>query len=763
MFGHQIDRFVTRAFGGTVLAAVGLAGLWIVSIGASPAAARQCEDGEWALADAQPPSIDVLAYDTARGVLVCLAGDGSTWESAHGQAWEKRTTAGPGPRPSAAMAYDEATGRCVLFGGLIRSIHRADTWEWDGQQWTLIANGGPPGRNGHAMVYDAHLERVVMFGGITTDNFRFGDTWAWDGAAWTLLTTEGPSPRYGASFAYDTARQRVVLFGGRGPTNPFDLSDTWEFDGASWTQVATSGPPRRMGHGSAYDAERGVTVVYGGYSSPSLPRLHQDTWEWNGVSWTEATPTAAPGARGQPEMTFDTFLGRVVMCGGTESEDPQSPSLVWGWNGATWSALRDPPAAPPVSPGYMAYDSVRQVCVAILNNNTGNPPINSTWEWNGAAWHVPATGANVPFGVAAFDTVRAETIVFTGLGETWTWDGTAWFRVASTGPDTGAAAMAFDTDRGVAVLFGSSTERRTWEWDGVAWSLRSDPGPEGNAPSYRSLASMCYDSHRQRIVLFGGFGDIIRDDTWEWDGTEWQFVTSQPLRFYASMTYDSVRERRVLFGGSENRLLTPADSRTFESSDGPWTTVDTTGPSPRNLPAMVYDAARNNIVLFGGILAPGGTWIRTVRLIDSNPSIVSQPVDREIPPGGWTTFHVVAESEGTTMYQWRKDGQPLTDDGRIVGARAELLSIVDAVQQDAGLYDVVVTNGCGPTTTDAARLVITVCAADFNSDGILNSQDFFDYLNAFFENLPSADFDASGTVDSNDFFAFLDAFFAACP
>jgi hypothetical protein len=52
-----------------------------------------------------------------------------------------------------------------------------------------------------------------------------------------------------------------------------------------------------------------------------------------------------------------------------------------------------------------------------------------------------------------------------------------------------------------------------------------------------------------------------------------------------------------------------------------------------------------------------------------------------------------------------------------------------------------------------------VCACDFNHDLALNSQDFFDFLSAFFAGLISADFNASGIVDSQDFFDFLNCFF----
>jgi hypothetical protein len=55
------------------------------------------------------------------------------------------------------------------------------------------------------------------------------------------------------------------------------------------------------------------------------------------------------------------------------------------------------------------------------------------------------------------------------------------------------------------------------------------------------------------------------------------------------------------------------------------------------------------------------------------------------------------------------------------------------------------------------------CPADFNDDGFVNSQDFFDYLNAFFSGLPSADFNNNGVVNSQDFFDFLAAFFNGCP
>ncbi len=66
--------------------------------------------------------------------------------------------------------------------------------------------------------------------------------------------------------AYDSARGVTVLFGGLRYPNVFD--DTWEWDGTTWTQLAIPGPPPRQRHGMAYDTARGVTVFFRG-----------DTWE----------------------------------------------------------------------------------------------------------------------------------------------------------------------------------------------------------------------------------------------------------------------------------------------------------------------------------------------------------------------------------------------------------------------------------------------------------------------------------------------------
>jgi hypothetical protein len=144
------------------------------------------------------------------------------------------------------------------------------------------------------------------------------------------------------------------------------------------------------------------------------------------------------------------------------------------------------------------------------------------------------------------------------------------------------------------------------------------------------------------------------------------------------------------------------------------------------------------------------------------PTITAQPVAQAVCPGGSASFTIAAAGDGQTSFQWRRDGMDLTDEpNRISGANAATLIIVNTTEADEGSYDCVVSNPCGSVTSDGGTL--TICPADFNCSGAVNSQDFFEFLAAFFALNPRADFNHSEAIDSQDFFDFLAAFFTDCP
>jgi hypothetical protein len=52
------------------------------------------------------------------------------------------------------------------------------------------------------------------------------------------------------------------------------------------------------------------------------------------------------------------------------------------------------------------------------------------------------------------------------------------------------------------------------------------------------------------------------------------------------------------------------------------------------------------------------------------------------------------------------------------------------------------------------------CAADWDGDGELGSDDFFAFVSDYF--VGQGDFNTDGAMDSNDYFAFLTAYFEGC-
>jgi hypothetical protein len=261
-----------------------------------------------------------MAYDEARGAAVLYGGFrvgagalSDTWEF-DGATWAQRTpAANPGILNGHHVAYDSARSRTVLFGGARNtSLGVGETWQYDGTNWTLVAATGPQGRVNHQLCYDIARGVTVLFGGHVDYNAgpNLGDTWELAGAAWVQRSSTGPAQRTYHAMAYDTARRRTVLFGGRGDGN-VTLNDTWEWDGATWTQrFPANSPPGRIDHEMAYDPLRRVCVTYSGFGAAA------DTWEWDGTNWAQRMTTTAPGSRYAYGFCYDWKLHRVLLLGG---------------------------------------------------------------------------------------------------------------------------------------------------------------------------------------------------------------------------------------------------------------------------------------------------------------------------------------------------------------------------------------------------------------------------------------------------------------
>jgi hypothetical protein len=305
---------------------------------------------------------------------------------AGGSASEAAPSASPAARAYMGMAYDQARGEVVLFGGWNGGSYLGDTWTWDGAAWTQRTPPASPGIRGNfGMAYDAVRGEVVLFGGWSGSTY-LGDTWTWDGTTWTKETpASSPSARYDLRMAFDATRNEVVLFGGQGAIGM--LGDTWTWDGATWTQEAPSNSPgsRSLVGMAQYGA--GPVVIFGGWDG-ALTHYRQ-TWTWNGSTWAPQRGRPRPSGRASLGMAYDAARREIIMFGGTLISGVRLNDT-WSWVHGVWTRL-DPPVSPGERDGMgMVYDSARQEMVLF----GGYQPIvtGDTWTWDGSTWTLADPG-----------------------------------------------------------------------------------------------------------------------------------------------------------------------------------------------------------------------------------------------------------------------------------------------------------------------------------------------------------------------------------
>ncbi len=152
----------------------------------------------------------------------------------------------------------------------------------------------------------------------------------------------------------------------------------------------------------------------------------------------------------------------------------------------------------------------------------------------------------------------------------------------------------------------------------------------------------------------------------------------------------------------------------------------------------------------------------TVNSSCTAPSITQHPDPPEsVEIGGQADFSVTATGSPTLTYAWRKDGDPLTDDTRIMGSHTAALTVSDAVQSDTGDYDVVVSNGCGSVTSDTAHFTV-YCLSDFDRNAFVNGDDFDAFVFFFEAGDPQADINHDTFVTGDDFDLYTQHFVDGC-
>lgn len=218
--------------------------------------------------------------------------------------------------------------------------------------------------------------------------------------------------------------------------------------------------------------------------------------------------------------------------------------------------------------------------------------------------------------------------------ETWLYNPTCntWRLSSEQGPSPrNRHATAYDSMRRRMIVFGgrwrmgSSGNYTTYnDTHALQFGVAGAPGHSwqelqtlGTRPPALSNSAGVYDPMGDRFIIFGGntsnnggtfapngkvYALAFSNNTWS------ELVPTSgtiPARLFHAVALDAKRNRLVVFGGGdENAFLGPFfnDVFTFDLATRVWAPLTLTGTPPvaRIRPAMVADAARDRLLVFGG-------------------------------------------------------------------------------------------------------------------------------------------------------------------
>ena len=120
-----------------------------------------------------------------------------------------------------------------------------------------------------------------------------------------------------------------------------------------------------------------------------------------------------------------------------------------------------------------------------------------------------------------------------------------------------------------------------------------------------------------------------------------------------------------------------------------------------SVPTEATIRARGSVA---GGYAGGSSWFAQAGV---GPLLItSQPADQTRSTGTTAAFSVATLGTEPLTYQWRKEGAPLVDDGRIVGVTNSALMVSKVVMADSGGYSVAISNSHGMVTSRVASLTV---------------------------------------------------------
>lgn len=300
-----------------------------------------------------------------------------------------------------------------------------------------------------------------------------------------LGTVTDPGPLSAQGMDFDVSRSEAVMFGGHTDFSAFGggtRNNTWTFDGTDWTLMApATSPSPRTYIELVYEDVGDTMLMFGGAPAWNTGTAFDETWVWNGTTWTQKFPFTVPHDRWGHGLAYDAGNVEYVMFAGTYSTTQLADT--WTWDGTNWT-LKSPAHSPPGRIwAAMKYDPVNAVVVLYGGVTTFGVDFDDTWVWDGTDWTevfpatTPSPGVGLSEMAATWDTFRGRLTMFGGL---------------------------------YGGFLGGVDSEDTWAYDGSDWTLQA---PDCR-PSVRRQAGMAFTPVTEQIVMYGGNTTSVFSGTW---------------------------------------------------------------------------------------------------------------------------------------------------------------------------------------------------------------------------------------------------------
>jgi hypothetical protein len=314
----------------------------------------------------------------------------------------------------------QLTRLVVAFSVLAPSFALAQGWV----DRTGLNN--PPPRHSHGMAYDPVRGYTVMAGGIggpsgPNGNGSVNDTWTWDGTQWTAHAATLPSSTYArvTRLCFDPISGRVLC--ARTSTSGSNV-DIHGWDGAQWLPMGSIALcSNAYNFVMAFDWSRNVMLLYGLTTYYGCQQIHV----WDGTSWSHRQCPSVPSwwtngssLEDSIHMTWDPSSGRAVLTAGDDMSTNYGTRM-FEWTGVNWQQRF--PSTRPAAFGATTTDTLNG-CGIMLDSDVLGPTSQlpgHTWIFrNGSFQRLSVQGEPMLRikTAMAFDSARGVTVLFGGTG-----------------------------------------------------------------------------------------------------------------------------------------------------------------------------------------------------------------------------------------------------------------------------------------------------------------------------------------------------------